>query len=429
MSDEIETLPLGHHEARIELLVIVGGQTQSHTVDAADRVVLGRSRSATITVDHPSISREHARIEFGDRTMFTDLGSSNGSRVRGDRVPPNTPVPVGDGELIELGSALVVVHDHRLREPADRSIRIEIPPDESAMDTVRAAASRAALHGLNVLIQGETGVGKGVIARELHERSPRARGPFVVVDCTSIAPELAESELFGHEAGAFTSARAPKPGLLETGNGGTVFLDEIGDLDPRTQAKLLRVIEERRARRVGSVTEHDIDIRIVAATHRDLEAEVVAGKFRKDLLYRLNAVVIEIPPLRARRSEIMPLAQQFLAEMAPGQPSPTFSADARRWLLAHDWPGNVRELRNVIERAFATMTGTTIELEHVRRDGAPTPPPTAEQMSERDRIVDALERCVGNQTKAAKMLGISRRTLIYRLDMYGLPRPRKKRPG
>ncbi len=427
MSDDTETMPSARDDGRVRVLVVTEGNTQMHAVPSAGAVVVGRSRSADITIDDPSISREHARIELSTQTVFTDLGSSNGSWVRGKRVEPHVAVTVGQGELLELGTVVLIVQDDRNHEDEVCSIRIEIPPDRSTMDMVRQAAGKAALHGLNVLIQGETGVGKGVIAREIHRRSPRSEGPFVVVDCTAVAPDLAENELFGHEQGAFTGAGTPKPGLLETADGGTAFLDEIGDLDARIQAKLLRAIEERTVRRVGSVAERTIDVRFVAATHRDLDAAAARGTFRKDLLYRLNPVVIEIPPLRARRAEVVPLGEQFLTELARDASCPTLTPEAKRWLTAHDWPGNVRELRNTMERAFATASDGVIDVEHVRREGQPRVASVEAERTERDRIIVALEQCAGNQTKAAALLGISRRTFIYRLDLYGLPRPRKGR--
>jgi DNA-binding NtrC family response regulator len=248
---------------------------------------------------------------------------------------------------------------------------------------------------------------------------------------------LLESELFGHERGAFTGAVQAKPGLLESASGGTAFLDEIGELPASLQVKLLRVVEERKVRRVGAIEPIDIDVRFVAATNRDLEAEVAAGNFRQDLYYRLAGASVHIPPLRERRAEIEPLAETFLEGAAAelGRPSPALSPSARRWLRRHDWPGNVRELRNVIERAVLLAEGDSIELSHLpsAEVAAETPQTMQAEIQqevsaiEKQRILEALEACAGNQTRAAKMLGMSRRAFINRLDAYGIPRPRKGR--
>lgn len=430
MSDDAKTLPRPTAPTGVRLTIISAQGTQTRPVDATKPFTLGRSRSADVTIDDPSISRVHARLVIGASGIeLTDLSSSNGSRIGGRPAKANEPVAVGPGEMIEVGSVVLVVQRGAAEAEADRSVRLPVPRGRTVMDAVEEAGRKAALHRLNVLVTGETGVGKGVMARRIHALSPRAEGPFVVLDCTAIAPELADSELFGHVEGAFTSARAAKTGLLEAADGGTAFLDEIGELAAPIQAKLLRAIEERRIRRVGDVAEREIDVRFIAATNRDLEAEVAAGRFRRDLLYRLNAVTLPIPPLRERPDEVVLLAEQFLRELADDPPKLT--PDATRWLRAHAWPGNVRELRNAIERAFVESEGGPIAPSHLQRlpaSGASSPAPAAgpETDGERARIVAALEACAGNQTKAAAMLGISRRTLIYRLDHYGLPRPRKR---
>ena len=378
---------------------------------------MGRSRSADVTIDDDSLSRVHGRLECGATLRYSDLGSSNGSWVGGRRVDPNEEVEVRDGDLIEMGNAVVIVQ----RPGATPEAR-----SEGAMEALRSRAKKAAKHRLNVLVLGETGVGKGVLAREIHAESPRHAGPFVVVDCASLATDVIESELFGHEQGAFTGATQAKPGLLESADGGTVFLDEIGELPLPVQAKLLRVIEERTVRRVGGVSDRTIDVRFVAATHRDLEQEASEGRFRTDLLYRLNAVTLRIPPLRERRNEIDTLARGFLDELGGSALVDTLAADAVRWLEAQPWPGNIRELRNAVEGAVATMDGDVLDAATFEQ-GAPTRrAPTSGEQDERSRIMEALERCAGNQTKAVELLGISRRTLIHRLDLYGLPRPRKR---
>jgi len=303
-------------------------------------------------------------------------------------------------------------------------------------------ATRAAAAPISVLLLGETGVGKEVLAYEVHRRSPRADAPFIPLNCAALSPSLLEAELFGHEQGSFTGAQSSQPGLFETADGGTVFLDEIGELDPAIQVKLLRVLEDKMVMRVGSRQPREIDVRFVSATNRDLGREVKEGRFRQDLFFRLNGITLEIPPLRERRAEISPLSDHFvrLAGLDQGRSSLRLSAAARRILERYDFPGNVRELKNLVDRAVALCPDEVIEPEHLpvglrRPTGAVETPPSKpiEQLRadmaalERQRIVEALEECGGNQTKAAAQLGISRRTLVSRLDEYDLPRPRKGR--
>ena len=306
-----------------------------------------------------------------------------------------------------------------------------------AMARLEALVARVAPGNINVLLLGETGVGKEVLAERIHRLSPRAKQPLLRLHCAALSESLLESELFGHERGAFTGAVKTKPGLLETADGGTVFLDEIGELPPSIQVKLLRVIEERKVLRVGGLTAQAIDVRFLAATNRNLEAEVARGAFRQDLYYRLNGISLVIPPLRERTGEIASLAAQFIrdASAAAGRAAPALSPAADALLRARDWPGNIRELRNACERAVLLCAGDVIEPEHLSLppDGAPatemqqqraaTLAPEAQR--QRDEIVDALARCAGNQSRAAKLLGISRKTLVARLDAFGLPRPRK----
>jgi len=313
------------------------------------------------------------------------------------------------------------------------------PPAPASMARLDALVARVAPGNINVLLLGETGVGKEVLAERIHKLSPRASRSLLRLHCAALSESLLESELFGHERGAFTGALKTKPGLLETADGGTVFLDEIGELPPSIQVKLLRVIEERKVLRVGGLQPLPIDVRFVAATNRNLEAEVARGAFRQDLYYRLNGISLVIPPLRERVGEIAALAEQFIREAcrSSGRAVPALSPAAQALLRTRDWPGNIRELRNVCERAVLLCTGDVIEPEHLSLSAplpdveAPPPPrapeaalsPTAQR--QRDEIVEALARCAGNQSRAAKLLGISRKTLVARLDAFGLPRPRK----
>jgi two-component system response regulator AtoC len=300
---------------------------------------------------------------------------------------------------------------------------------DGGMRRMEALAARAAGTDIPVLILGESGSGKEVLARTIHGWSQRADRPMVAINCAALSAALLESELFGHERGAFTGAAAAKPGLLETAPGGTVLLDEIGELELSLQAKLLRVIETREVTRVGGVRPRQLDVRFIAATNRNLPAEVARGAFREDLYYRLNGITLTVPPLRERRGEIVRLARAFATEQARdmGRPAPEFSAAATDVLAADCWPGKIRELRNVVQRAVMLSDGTILR-EHLP-EGFPravaSPPPAAQADDERTRILAALAACGGNQSRAARELGISRKVLIARLDSYGVARPRK----
>ncbi|HEX4517422.1 MAG TPA: sigma-54 dependent transcriptional regulator, partial [Polyangiaceae bacterium] len=262
----------------------------------------------------------------------------------------------------------------------------------------------------------------------LHDRSARADGPFVRVNCAALAESLLDSELFGHEKGAFTGATATKSGLIEAANGGTLFLDEIGEAPLSVQAKLLRTLESREVRRVGGVESRQVDVRFVVATNRELPALVETNVFRRDLYYRLNGITIVVPPLRERRDEILGLARSFAG-------TARISPAAEAALLAHAFPGNVRELRNAIERAVVLSRGGEILPDHLLLETQATsaPPanakaPLAEQIDalEHQRILQALDEAGGNQTRAAEILGMPRRTLITKIERFGLPRPRKR---
>jgi len=306
-----------------------------------------------------------------------------------------------------------------------------------AMRRVYQMVDRVAVGTISVLVLGETGVGKEILAEAIHRRSSRAGAPFVRLNCAALSETLIESELFGYERGAFTGALQQKVGLLESADRGTVFLDEIGELSPAMQVKLLRVLESREVMRVGSLRPTRIDVRFVAATHRDLEARVGAGAFREDLFFRLSGVAIEIPPLRERVEEVHVLAEQFAAATARalGRPIPRFTGAAIARLHAHAWPGNIRELRNCIERAVLLAEGDEIDADQIvvsARTRPPTPEPRVvihgrTVVLDREQVIAALARAAGNQKIAAQILQISRRTLINKLDVFGIDRPRKGR--
>jgi DNA-binding NtrC family response regulator len=322
----------------------------------------------------------------------------------------------------------------------------------ASMQRVREMAGRAASSPINVLILGECGVGKDVLAQLVHRLSPRAQKPFVALNCAGLSETLLDSELFGHERGAFTGATSAKVGLLESASGGTVFLDEIGDMPATMQAKLLRVIETREVRPVGGLKPRPIDVRFVSATNKDLEMAVVKGEFRTDLVYRLNGLTLVVPPLRDRTDEIPALVETFVAGACHSMgrdATVSVGAEALDHLLRYRWPGNIRELKNMMERAVAMCDDDVITPEHlplekmsvvpeayVDLDGAaPAPtveinknlPPLADatKRAERQRMVEALVASHGNQTRAAQLLGMPRRTFVSKLDQYRIPRPQK----
>jgi two-component system, NtrC family, response regulator AtoC len=335
--------------------------------------------------------------------------------------------------------------DEVARPPAEAALVGGVVIGDPQMERVFALVRKVADHAITVLINGETGVGKEVVAEELHRASGRRDKPFVRLNCASIPETLLESELFGHERGAFTGADRRKAGYFEAADGGTIFLDEIGEITPGIQSKLLRVLEEHKFTRVGGVQEQEVDVRVVCATNRDLEAEVARGSFREDLFFRISAFTILVPPLRDRPAEIPLLAEHFVALTASEQkvPAPGLSPAALAMLRRYSWPGNVRELRNAMERAVVLHAGI-IEVEHLPdrvRQALDAPasgrPVTIgdgidmrDQIAEVERatIVSALDDCGGNQTRAAQKLGLSRRALIYKLEKYGLkakPIPRR----
>jgi DNA-binding NtrC family response regulator len=570
----VSTAAASGAQAGLRLYVTGGHACTSHALPASGALTLGRGGDCDVAIDDSSVSRLHAVLHIGAVLEIEDRGSHNGTRIGERRVAPGQRRAVLAGEVIQLGTATLVIFDpspprarhlwphgyfellvaqecaraaatrrpfavlriqaselagaelvidaitRSLRDvdvlgsygPDDHEVLVvEVEPEQAraladqiaaslgargaaarvglacfpgdgsdperliahasaalqadaagerpprppgpapgpatgpapgpAMEHARAVLQRVANAEIGVLILGETGVGKEVMARELHARSQRAERPFVPIHCAALSPALFESELFGHEKGAFTSALAAKPGLLETADGGTVFLDEIGELPEAIQVKLLRVLEDRVVLRVGGVRPIKLDVRFVAATHRDLEAEVARGGFRSDLYYRLSGVTVVVPPLRHRRDEIEGLARTFCEDAAAraGGPAPALSPEALAALEGYAWPGNIRELRNMMERATALCDGAVIEPDDLPLDKiaatlplpaarrSPPAPVRIDDEAEKARIIAALAQCKGNQTRAASLLGYSLRKLVYLMTRYELPRPRKRK--
>ncbi|HTJ44408.1 MAG TPA: sigma 54-interacting transcriptional regulator [Kofleriaceae bacterium] len=408
--------------------------TASHDVRAVPlpengSVTIGRDPACDVALDHERVSRKHTRITIGAAWTVEDLGSRNGTQVAGAAVKGATTFVAGEPITIGPFTAVVVPRAVSAVRTALGSSSVVI--DDPALAKPTPLLVALARSSVSVVIHGETGAGKEVLARALHGLSGRP-GPMLGINCAALAPQLLESELFGHEKGAFTGA-VGKVGLLEAAARGTVLFDEIAEMPLELQAKLLRAIESREIMRVGSVRAQPIDVRFVAASHRDLMGACTAGTFRRDLFYRLAGITLTVSPLRDRRHQIAPLAAKFAREATGRDHALTPAALAR--LGAHDWPGNVRELKNVVERASLLAGSDPIGAEHLLFDQAPVPLPVpvplpggsgSDDGTERARILAALEECAGNQTHAAKKLGISRATLVHKLDLYGVPRPRKR---
>ena len=444
----------------------LGDTVSSWRLPISGQAVVGRAQDADIKIEFFAISRRHARIVVEPGSVrIADLDSQNGTRVNGERVTGERSLVYGD--IINFGEIRAVfAADRETDDKAapDAQAIAETTPDEqlfefegktvmvadSAMVHVYTQLARLAQSDISVLVRGETGTGKELAATALHCWSKRCGRPLVTINCAALPENLAESELFGHVRGAFSGATADKPGLLESAHGGTVLLDEIGDLSLPVQGKLLRVLETRRLTRLGTINEREVDIRIVAATHRDLERGVKEKWFRQDLYYRLNVALVMLPPLRLRKREMPLLARRFLKQACAtlGRVAPLISDAAMARLNAHDWPGNVRELKNLIDYLAVTAPGDTIYPEHFRdrlisdsSTASDVPPRTApstpravtshgegtvrpltESVNEHERasIEAALVTTGGNKTRAAKLLGVPLRTFMQKVKRHGI---------
>jgi two-component system, NtrC family, response regulator AtoC len=337
----------------------------------------------------------------------------------------------------ELATHQLRQENRDLREALGRRYEYKnIVARSDKMQAVLALVERVAPTNSTVLIGGESGVGKDLVARAIHEHSQRASGPFVKINSTAIPETLLESELFGYEKGAFSGATASKPGKFETANNGTLFLDEIGDVPAATQVKLLRVLQDREFERLGSTKTQKVDVRLVAATNRDLRAALEEGTFREDLYYRLNVVAIDIPPLREHKEDIPALAEFFLEKSARESAKAVqgITPPAMKMLMDFHWPGNIRELQNVLERAVTLSSGATLDIGDIHIDApvrrasadagsAVLPEGMTLEQYEEELLREALKRASGNKSQAARALGLSRNALRYRLAKMGVHDP------
>ena len=418
------------------------GTTRVLALAVGQSVVVGRAPESTLVTASSRVSRRHASIDFREGVLsITDHASRNGTTVNG-KVLRGATLALDGGDVVAIGAVQIVVAraDRALSSGGDEEPAT--PPPEAdvesygdglvladrAMVKLFAVARRVAVAQSAVLVSGETGTGKEVIAERIHRLSARRAGPFLRLNCASLPEALIESELFGHEKGAFTGADRKRTGYFEAASGGTLLLDEIGEMPSNVQAKLLRVLERRAVVRVGGTEEVPVNVRIVCATNRDLRREVEAGRFRQDLYYRISTFTLEIPPLRERPTEIVLLAELFAVRIAKdlGLARPRLGVDVLEALGAHAWPGNVRELRNTMEHAVVMADGGDVRREHLPAPFRPAAGPPApgirskvEDM-ERAELVAALAAEGGNRTRAARRLGLSRRALLYKILKYGL---------
>jgi transcriptional regulator with GAF, ATPase, and Fis domain len=347
-----EATPATVNLRRCKLVVIKGAQRGTEFVIASDLYRVGKAPENDLQLDDETVSRVHFEIVRDAKGyLVRDMKSTNGTFLDGAEVKE---AYLRSGSVIRIGSSELkfTPFEERIEIlPSEKEVLGEMVGRSPAMREIFGLIERIAPTDATVLIEGETGTGKDMIARTLHLLSPRNAHPFIVVDCGAVAGTLIESELFGHEKGAFTGAVTSRQGAFELASGGTVFLDELGELSLDLQPKLLRVLEQRELRRVGGSKTIKVDLRVVAATRKDLRSEVEKGKFREDLYFRLNVVPITAPPLRDRREDIPLLIDTMLGKLGPE--GAALSEQTRAALMGHDWPGNVRELRNVIERALA----------------------------------------------------------------------------
>jgi transcriptional regulator with PAS, ATPase and Fis domain len=418
--------PAAYRTARI-VVTEPSGQVRSLVLSAL-HVRIGTGTSNDVVIGDAHASRFHCEIrKTADGYLLRDVGSTNGTRV-GDVIVREGLLQSGATMVIGATRIQFIADDGKLEEvvTSPRHSFGSLVGRSVRMREVFGLLERIAPTDLTLLVGGETGSGKDVLARAIHQASPRAKGPFVVFDCAAVAPNLIESELFGHVRGAFTGANENREGAFERAHGGTLFLDEIGELSLDLQPKLLRALEQREVRAVGGQKEIPVDVRIIAATHRNLEQAVHDGKLRQDLFFRLSVVSLNVPPLRQRKEDLPVLVEAILLSLGKhvGVAQETMAV-----LERYEWPGNVRELKNVIESAAALCDGEQLEPRHLMFFKPRTREPTLSAVSlagktlesiERAAIAQTLEHCGGNKTRAAKALGISPSTLYEKVKKYSI---------
>ncbi len=427
---------------RVRLTVVAGPEQGRELVSERERIRIGSHPQSDLLLKDQTVSRSHAEIQLTERGyLLVDVESTNGTVLDGQRIERAYLAP---GSNIKIGSTIITFN------AVDEEIAVEAGKEDRLGDMLGASLAMRQVFGLiqkiapmdvTVLVTGETGTGKELVARALHDYSDRKKKPFVVLDCGAIPPNLIESEIFGHERGAFTGADRTREGAFERADGGTIFLDELGELRLDLQPRLLRVLENREIRRVGGNRVREIDVRVIAATNRDLQKEIQASNFREDLYFRLSVINVAIPPLRERREDVPVLVQDFLQspKVVASRGRFELSDEALSALMVYDWPGNVRELLNVLERATTLGAGDCIGLEdlpeRMRSQGEPVPlesEPLLPDQSfkeakealledfEREYIANILRACGGNISEAARRSGLHRKSIERLAKKYDL---------
>jgi DNA-binding NtrC family response regulator len=425
---------------KCRLTVTAGPDQTKELVSDKERIRIGaHSSNDLVLAEDRTASRHHFEIQYTERGyLLVDLNSTNGTFLDGRRIER---AYLSAGSQMRAGSSTLTF------SPIDEEVTVEPDRDGILGGMVGQSVKMRQIFGLikkiapmdvSVVIQGETGTGKELVARAIHENSGRKKGPMVVLDCGAIPPNLIESELFGHEKGAFTGAVSARPGAFERANGGTIFLDELGELRLDLQPKLLRVLENREVRRVGGNEVLEVDVRLIAATNRDLVKEIQAGNFREDLYFRLSVIGIQLPPLRQRRDDIPHILRKELAdpEIVAKHGRKHFSPAALSVLMAYPWPGNIRELMNVLSHVLTFSDGEEIDVTHlparVQGQQKEQPLPFNEHLSfkdakeqllenfEREYITQVLRRCDGNISRAARESGLHRKSIERLVKKYTL---------
>lgn len=412
---------------KVKLAVTKGRELGKEFVIDKGLLRIGSKKENDVVIADDTVSRHHAVIEEKKgQYVIKDLGSTNGTFVNGLRI---SEAFLNEGSIIKLGNTelrFIPVEEKIELLPSKKDRFGDIVGKSKEMKEIFGILEKISKTDATVLITGETGTGKELVAKAIHENSNRSKKPFVVIDCSAIARNLIESELFGHEKGAFTGAVSTRHGAFETANGGTIFLDEVGELEPDMQPRLLRVLEAREIKRVGSTNIIPVDVRIIAATNRDLSTEIKKNRFREDLFYRLSVININLPQLRDRKDDISLLIDYFIktnkARKVKGVAKETLDI-----LINYRWPGNVRELRNVIERAIALGASDYIEPKDLillkprasEKDTADLSGKTLEEI-EKSAIIQTLKAHKGNKTTTAKALGIAYSTLYEKMKKYGI---------
>lgn len=413
-------------------LIVISGADKGREIGLdRDVVVVGNLESCDLVLHDDFVSRKHCEVRCKkDGHHLIDLQSRNGTFVGGVQVREAYLTP---GVMLRIGQTDLLyqpqVDENTIPLSDDNHFGLLLGFSRS-MRQLYTLLHSVAPSNITVLIEGETGTGKELVARSLHAQGKRAAQPFTVVDCGAVASNLIEADLFGHEKGAFTGAEQQRIGAFEAAHGGTVFLDEIGELPLALQPKLLRVLEQREIRRVGGEQTFPVDVRVVAATNRNLEEEVKAGRFREDLYYRLAVLKVKLPPLRERREDIPLIVEHLLSSHTDGRIEGLLP-DAMARLTSHEWPGNVRELKNVLEGAMSLAEGPFLKAQDFnlpdarpRSSVASKPPNEARSMNEVEKqaIIATLEAVHWNKTAAAKRLGIAYSTLYEKVKKYGIKR-------